>query len=307
MLGIIVVSALSSMLVGLVAGCLIFALDVSRVRYRLRQSGLHERPSSLLRSAEEMAVLAREGHRVLVLELDNYLFFGSAYRLFEDVARRLSKGGFQTLILDFSHVRGMDSSAAAVFAKVTYRADNARCALLFAGCSEIERRMLDAAAVEVEYFDELDDALETAESRIITATMERQCKSALSDWLAAALGRKEAASLAPRLARREYLAGAYLCRQGEPTETLLSSKAVVSPFSSRHRARSRERCDRSPRIRSSGRSVSSPSHREPRRCSSRRMPSSGPSTERRSKPCANATRIPPPRCMPMSFASSPSV
>jgi CRP-like cAMP-binding protein len=81
--------------------------------------------------------------------------------------------------------------------------------------------MLEAVAAEVEYFDGLDDALETAESRIIAATMERQSESALSDWLAAALGPTEAASLAPHLARREYLAGAYLCRQGEPTETLL--------------------------------------------------------------------------------------
>lgn len=226
-LGIVAVSAMSSMLygmvAGLIAGCLIFAVDVGRVRNVRRRSGLDERPSCLLRSAEEMSVLAANGRRVQVLELENHLFFGSAHRLYEDVSAYLAPGELQEIIIDFAHVRGIDSSAAAVFSKIAARAQRAGCALTFSGCEARDRRLLvDAGGSVAAFHDKLDSALEAAEDKVIVAAMgSARREASLRDWMTSALGDSSAASLIDCLAPSRLEVGSYLCRQGDPTETLI--------------------------------------------------------------------------------------
>src|SRR6516165_1443927 len=78
---------LEALLFGILAGCVIFAVDVSRIRVIRHQFGLDERASSVIRSTAESALLAEHGAEVQVLELSGYLFFGSAYSVQERVAR----------------------------------------------------------------------------------------------------------------------------------------------------------------------------------------------------------------------------
>ena len=109
---------LEALLFGILAGCVIFAVDVSRIRVIRHQFGLDERASSVIRSTAESALLAEHGAQVQVLELSGYLFFGSAYSVQERVARLVTGSKPREVIFDFSGVTGIDSSAGACFAKI---------------------------------------------------------------------------------------------------------------------------------------------------------------------------------------------
>ena len=109
---------LEALLFGMLAGCVIFAVDVSRIRVIRHQFGLDERTSSVIRSAEESALLAECGGQVQVFELAGYLFFGSAYSVQERVTRLVTESKPAQVIFDFSGVTGIVSSAGACFAKI---------------------------------------------------------------------------------------------------------------------------------------------------------------------------------------------
>jgi len=226
-LGIVIVSAMSSLLyaivAGLIAGCLIFSIDVGRVRNLRRQSALDERPSSTLRSAEEMSVLAAQGHRVLVLELEAYLFFGSAHRLYEDVSAHLSHGELREIILDFAQVRGIDSSAAAIFSKIPEKSRQAGCVLTLSGRSARDSSLLSCAGgSSAKIHDALDSALEAAEDTLVAAAMSAAGREApLRESISSSLGGTSAEPLLDVLTPKRLAVGAHLCHQGEPTETLL--------------------------------------------------------------------------------------
>src|SRR5690606_25493616 len=70
-------------LFGLIASCVIFALDVSRIGVIRRQFTLDQRPSIVVRSEAESHILAGHGGRVGALQLGGFIFFGSAYRLLQ--------------------------------------------------------------------------------------------------------------------------------------------------------------------------------------------------------------------------------
>ena len=109
---------LHALLFGLLAGCVIFAVDVSRIRVIRHQFGLDERSSSLVRSREESAFLLKQGGKVQILELSGYLFFGSAYSVLERVTTMVAERSPQEIIFEFSGVTGIDSSAGASFTKI---------------------------------------------------------------------------------------------------------------------------------------------------------------------------------------------
>ena len=120
-LAIVLVAAergfLKALLFGVFAGCVIFAVDVSRIRVIRHQFGLDERTSSLIRSAEESALLAEHGAQVQILELSRNLFFGSAYSLQEQVTRcatRLDRYVFGVFSETFVRGQQQDQPAAIV-------------------------------------------------------------------------------------------------------------------------------------------------------------------------------------------------
>jgi len=82
---------LEALLFGVLAGCVIFAVDVSRIRVIRHQFGLDERSSSVIRSTEEITDLAKNGGQIQVLELSGYLFFGSAYSVQERVTNLVTE------------------------------------------------------------------------------------------------------------------------------------------------------------------------------------------------------------------------
>jgi sulfate permease, SulP family len=217
---------LEALLFGVLAGCVIFAVDVSRVRVVRHQFGLDERTSSVIRSTEESALLAEHGGRVQVLELAGYLFFGSAYSVQERVTSLVTASKPTEVIFDFSGVTGIDSSAGACFAKIrdVLRKNGAR--QVMAALSPAAANILSASAGlddRVGRYDRLDEALEEAEEMVLAAhASSRGNRQSLAAWLQEALGAHEfAEELCTRLTPAPRDADSYLCRQGDPTDSLI--------------------------------------------------------------------------------------
>lgn len=217
---------LQALLFGMLAGCVIFAVDVSRIRVIRHQFGLNERSSSLVRSRGETAFLSEYGGQIQVLQLSGYLFFGSAYSVLERVKALVTEHQLQEVIFDFSGVTGIDSSAGASFAKIRelLRQHGIRQAMVAMSPLAVSilstRSSLDES---VRCPDNLDTALEEAEEAILaTAEVPVGLHRSMVDWLTEVVGSSEhARALFERMTPAPRDSASYLCRQGDPTDSLL--------------------------------------------------------------------------------------
>ena len=100
---------IAGILIGVVIGCATFALSASRIdsiKYGFDGS---EYRSSLDRSRDDQEVLAAHGGKIQGLNLQSYLFFGSANRLYQHVKALLAlHPECRFLVFDFKLVTGID-------------------------------------------------------------------------------------------------------------------------------------------------------------------------------------------------------
>jgi SulP family sulfate permease len=213
-------------LTGILGGCVIFVVSVSRVDIVKHQFAVDERPSSLVRSVEEMALIAEHGHEIQVVQLATFIFFGQAYRLQERVRTLISVKTPKMMIFDFSLVSGIDSSAGSSLLRIEEMLRHRGIAHVTVGTStEILHVMGDAGGLgkDVIRYDSLDKALECGEEAVLGAhgghaTGQRP----LIDWLTEALGDAHLATrLIAVLEPAAPVEAGYLCRAGDPTDTLL--------------------------------------------------------------------------------------
>jgi SulP family sulfate permease len=215
-----------AVLSGIVGGCIIFAIDVSRINVIRRVYTINERGSALVRSATETAILSREGGSACVVELHGFIFFGSVYQMLNRIRSLVAAGGLRLLILDFNAVTGGDSSTAAVLGRLDRLLKRESILLIFASVSPRVLTLLKSSGTIGSSSHILPDrnaALEFAETFVLAEAHAPQPTSIpLVDWLEQSLGRRDLAQLlASMLEKEDVPAGAYLCRQGEPTDTLL--------------------------------------------------------------------------------------
>lgn len=106
--------------VGLLISMILFAVNYSRVpviKHRLTGESFR---SNVVRSIPDRYLLHLHGRQIQIFQLQGYVFFGTAYNLFESVNTVLkeSVGKIGYLILDFQFVTGIDSSAVHVISKL---------------------------------------------------------------------------------------------------------------------------------------------------------------------------------------------
>jgi sulfate permease, SulP family len=110
---------IAGILIGVVIGCATFALSASRIDSIKYSFDGSEYRSSLDRSRDDQAVLSAHGGKIQGLNLQSYLFFGSANRLYQHVKALLARHPeCRFLVFDFKLVTGIDSSAAYSFAQI---------------------------------------------------------------------------------------------------------------------------------------------------------------------------------------------
>jgi SulP family sulfate permease len=158
-------------LIGLVIGCAIFALNASRVNaIKFSFDGTNYR-SSLDRDATDLALLNKAGQQIQGMCLQSYLFFGSANRLYQYIKLLFARQvDCRFLVFDFRLVVGIDSSATHSFRQIKRAADERGVKLVLVNLGrELERAFITTQLIspDIAVVSDLDHALETCEDAII--------------------------------------------------------------------------------------------------------------------------------------------
>ena len=213
-------------LIGVVIGCATFALSAARIdsiKYGFDGS---EYRSSLDRSRDDQAVLSAHGGKIQGLNLQSYLFFGSANRLYQHVRALLQRHPeCRFLMFDFKLVTGIDSSAAYSFTQIKRAAADRGIKLVLVhlpAATEKALRSSEFISGEVSVVAELDHALEWCENQIIVQHQGlEQEEASLRDWFAQILGTEQDASELIRRCRRiEVDAGEVIVRAGDAADSM---------------------------------------------------------------------------------------
>jgi len=213
-------------LIGVVIGCATFALSASRIDSIKFGFDGSEYRSSLDRARDDQAVLSAHGGKIQGLNLQSYLFFGSANRLYERVKALLARHPeCHFLIFDFKLVTGIDSSAAYSFAQIKRTAHDLGIKLVLVhlpAAAEKALRSSEFISSEVNIVPELDHALEWCENEIIVQHkgLERE-EASLRDWFTEILGsERDAMELIHRCQRLEVEAGEIIVSAGDAADSM---------------------------------------------------------------------------------------
>jgi sulfate permease, SulP family len=217
---------IAGILIGVVIGCATFALSASRIDSIKFSFDGSEYRSSLDRSREQLAVLSAHGGSVQGLNLQSYLFFGSANRLYQHVKALLARHPeCRFLVFDFKLVTGIDSSAAYSFAQIKRLAHDRGIRLVLVNLqasTEKTLRSSEFVSNEISIMPELDHALEWCENEIIAQHEGRGGEEAsLRDWFVRILGSEaDAMELIHRCERLEVHAGDIIVQAGEVADSM---------------------------------------------------------------------------------------
>ena len=166
--------------VGLALAILLFIRDQMRsyvVRRKIFGDQVFSRQRRL---SEEAAILAREGGRIAVFELQGSLFFGTADQLYAEIEPEFARRKY--FIFDMRRVLSVDFTAAHVLDMIEDRLAEHGGRLLFAGIPKTSPTGQDLAlyfgqlgliesAKHVHVFPSLDDARAWAEDRILAKNL----------------------------------------------------------------------------------------------------------------------------------------
>jgi sulfate permease, SulP family len=128
--------------IGIIAACLLFAFNYSRINVvRHEISGARYR-STIDRSLQENRILDAKADQIYILVLQGFIFFGTAYPLLAHVQDRIRSVPTRFLLFDFNYISGMDSSAVLIFSKMRQIATAAKVDLLFVNLQQKTRTLL---------------------------------------------------------------------------------------------------------------------------------------------------------------------
>jgi len=216
----------AGVLIGIVIGCTTFALSVSRVSSIKYGFDGSEYRSSLDRSLEDQRTLAAHGREIQGLNLQSYLFFGSANRLYLHVKALLRRHPeCRYLVFDFKLVTGIDSSAAHSFAQIKRIAEGHGTTLVLANLYPSANRNLRASLFiddAVKVMGELDHALEWCENEVIMRHRGLADEEAnLRDWFTKILRTADdSEELMRRCQRVEVSAGEIVVQAGDAADSM---------------------------------------------------------------------------------------
>lgn len=162
--------------VGLVASIILFILNYSRINIVHHALSGAEMRSNVERCAYHQRVLAQElGQQIYILELEGFLFFGTANALLDQIRSRVEAADQPSLshvLLDFRRVTGLDSSAVISFVKGKHLAEAHKITLVLTHLTKNMRRQLELDGIsetspQVHFFPDLDHGLEWCETQLL--------------------------------------------------------------------------------------------------------------------------------------------
>ncbi len=196
-LGMIAFGFIGGMALGLGLSIVTFVYNYARLSVIRVNASLRERKSSIDRPPAENSLIELEGEQVQVLELQEFLFFGTAEQVVEAIRGRLqdrTRLSLRFVVIDFRRVSGMDAAAAATFAKIRNLLAGSDVQLILSSLSPdihqaLVRNGIDFANDPVVASErDLDHALERCEERLLSAISREETWQDVEDYLAQTIG-----------------------------------------------------------------------------------------------------------------------
>lgn len=224
---------LVGIILGLIAACFIFAFNYGRIGVVRQMLTRTTTASPIQRGPDATRVLTRDGDAIHLYALSGYIFFGSSDGLINRIAVAVEAQAprpVRFVILDFTQVTGMDSSATMSLAKLRIKARKAGFTPVYAGLSPAISTALTAEGIigpttGAPAHATRAEAMAWCEEQLLKMAgqgpAQRATTEAFHDWLASELGRTDAPVLiGPYLVMRAFKAGDVLYSQGDPADTI---------------------------------------------------------------------------------------
>ena len=223
---------LQGVALGVVAALGLFTINYSLVSITKHTLSGAELQSRFTRSPAQRRILIDQGEKTFILQLEGFIFFGTANKLLEQVRLRINQADLvplQFLILDFSKVRGLDSTAMLSFSKMKRVLHERSIIILVTGSSaEIQNQLeqgkftskdTDAARA----FPDLDHGMEWVENQILAAVSVEQIEQPLTlkeVFIELLPDETYVDDLFKFLERKEINTGDYLMHQEDPPDNI---------------------------------------------------------------------------------------
>lgn len=218
-------------ILGGIVSMFLFAASYSRIEViRNEITGMHLR-SNVGRNHAEERILEQAGRQIHILQLQGYIFFGTAFRLLTRAQERImnvTPVPLRYLVLDFRHVNGLDSSAVASFRRLRQFAESHGVKILLTEVPQGVRTLLERSRLLREddevcrVFPDIDHGLERCENELIASSaLSPADQSDLSrDLWAVFRSAGDVSRFLSYLERVETPAGHDLFRQGDASKDL---------------------------------------------------------------------------------------
>ena len=218
--------------VGLVAAIVLFVVNYSKINVVHHALSGAEIKSNVERCAYHQRVLKNKlGQYIYVLELQGFLFFGSANAVLDQVRERLmntAQPNMRYLVFDFQRVNGFDSSAVISFVKCRQITEAQNITLVLTHLSgQMQKRFelddLSETQAGIRIFPDLDHGLEWCEEQLLeieqvtTLHMPVTLGAQLAD---SGFERANTKRLLNYLERITFKAGDVLIRQGDEADRM---------------------------------------------------------------------------------------
>jgi sulfate permease, SulP family len=232
LLAILVVIAavgfLPGVAVGLVAAVALFVVRYSRIDVIKHSVTGGDQQSNIERAVGDAEHLQSRGDATLILELQGFIFFGTANQISTRVKASLeSSPGLSFLLFDFRRVSGIDSSAVVIFERIATLARDHGVVLVLTGLEATHMGQFgDLISERVggsEVHIDLDHGLAWCEDRLLE-------QDRVGEKIPRTLPDDLSVDLSPYLSHRTIAAGETLMRQGDSTPGILlisSGQATV--------------------------------------------------------------------------------
>ena len=222
---------LTGVAVGLATMIILFVLNYSRIDVVFHALSGAELQSNVERCTYHRRALADLGQRIYILELQGFIFFGTANTLLERIRARVADTQLpkvRYIILDFRRVAGLDSSAGLSFTKGKQLAEAQGITLVLTHIPEKIQHQLGLSGLsekdkDVRIFSDLDRGLEWCEEQLLEINMITGLHTpvALVAQLAdSGFEKANTTRLKEFLERIEFKKGETLLHQGEEADTL---------------------------------------------------------------------------------------
>ena len=201
---------------GLVAAVVLFVIRYSQIDVVKHRLSSREHRSNIERSPAQSDYLYDHGEAVLILQLQGFIFFGTANRIVSEFRSKLvGDGELDYLVCDFRLVSGIDSSALVLIERMALLASEHDVVFILSGLSAAQRSQVESIASEavIHFEPDLDRAVARCEEGLLAASdqLNQHWRGLPEDLIEA---------LAGFLDSIEIEEGEYLMRQGDDSPGL---------------------------------------------------------------------------------------